>query len=81
MYMINPKTGKDNYCVKPYGALNDEPLTIRDVRDREIKNYKKVGGTDYLSWIICDNSPFKSKCKGMFSPKNNIQGYVKQKII
>lgn len=63
MYMVNPRTGAENRQIKPRNMLNDVPLTIRDVRDRELKNYKKCGGTDYLSWIICDRSPFKSKCK------------------
>ena len=59
MYMVNPVTRV--YQPKPKQVSNRVPLTLRDVRDREIKNYKKCGGTDYLSWIICDRSPFKVK--------------------
>ena len=77
MYMINPRTGKENYQVKPRGLLNDPVLTIRDVRDRELKLYKKCGGTDYLSWIICDNSPFKSRCK-VYTLSNPEQDFWEQ---
>ena len=77
MYMINPRTGKENYQIKPRGLLNDPVLTIRDVRDRELKLYKKCGGTDYLSWIICDNSPFKSRCK-VYTLSNPEQDFWEQ---
>ena len=77
MYMINPRTGKENYQIKPRGLLHDPVLTIRDVRDRELKLYKKCGGTDYLSWIICDNSPFKSRCK-VYTLSNPEQDFWEQ---
>jgi hypothetical protein len=34
---------------------------LKDVRDREIKNYKESGGTNYLSWIIGGKSPFDKR--------------------
>jgi hypothetical protein len=59
-YMINPKTGKGCYQAKPIGY--SEEHTLGDVRDREIKLYKEVGGVNYLSWMIGKNAPFdKSK--------------------
>ena len=50
LYMINPKTGRECYQQRPQGDANI--LKLADVRDREIKNYKQSGGTEYLSWII-----------------------------
>ncbi|CBY40705.1 unnamed protein product, partial [Oikopleura dioica] len=60
-YMINPKTGKGCYQAKPIGY--SEEHTLGDVRDREIKLYKEVGGVNYLSWMIGKNAPFDKRCK------------------
>ena len=63
MYMCNPKTGVYQPKKKEQEGkkVKEKLLTYKDVRDRELKNYTKCGGTDYLSWIISDRSPFKVK--------------------
>ena len=59
LYMVNPKTGRECYQPRPHGDAN--LMRLADVRDREIKNYKRSGGAEYLSWIIGDKSPFDKR--------------------
>ena len=40
-------------------ATSSTELTIGDILEREERNQEESGEVDYLSWIACENSPFK----------------------
>ncbi|CAG5082997.1 Oidioi.mRNA.OKI2018_I69.PAR.g10253.t1.cds [Oikopleura dioica] len=61
LFMNNPRVKEENRKEKkPKGEFRNWKL--EDVRDREIKLYKKFQ-SKYLSWVLGDGSPFHKNCK------------------